>query len=284
MNEHPHDLLPAFALGALDVDEASRVKQHVAACTSCQADVESWTVVIGLLPYTVASQAPPTAVKQRLFAMIDVPSEVQPGAPSTARSRRFAAGRWMGAAACSMALVLVLGLLFAAERERSNALMAQLGERERAIQNLSHQSDQQRQQMNSQLGERQLQVQRLVAQLDQNRQETIFISKAVSQPLEGAQAGARGKMFMQPGSTHAVLVVYGLRPPATGKLYQVWLATTDKDKPVSAGTFTVGPDGAAMVAIEVPAPIDGYGQVMVTVEPAPGSQSPSNDVVLEATL
>jgi anti-sigma-K factor RskA len=282
MNEHPHDLLPAFALGALDVDEASRVKRHVEACASCRADVESWSVVVGLLPYTVPSQAPSVAVKQRLFAMIDVSPVVQQGTPSTVRSRRVAAGRWMSAAACSMALVLVLGLLFAAERVRSNALMAQLGERERAIQNLSHQSEQERQQMNSQLGDRQLQVQRLVAQLDQRRQETMFISNAVSQPLEGAQPGARGKMFMQPGSTHAVLVVYGLQPPAAGKVYQVWLVTPDKQVP--SNTFTVGPDGAATLAIEAPAPIDGYAQVMVTVEPALGSQSPSGETVLEARL
>ena len=297
MNEHPHDLLPAFALGALDVDEASQVMLHVTACASCRADVESWGTVVGLLPYTVTPHAPPAAIKHRLFAMIDIPSEARPGVPSAAPSRRVAAGRWMGAAAaCSLALALLLGLLFVGERGRTNTLLAQLGERERAIQNLSRQSEQERQQLagqlneraqalqqlNSQLGERELEVQRLVAQLDRERQEAVFISNAVGQPLQSAQVGARGKMYMQPGSTHAVLVVYGLKPPAAGKVYQFWLATADKQVP--SDTFTVGPDGAATLAIEAPAPIDGYAQVMVTLEQAPGSQSPSNEVVLEATL
>jgi anti-sigma-K factor RskA len=297
MNEHPHDLLPAFALGALDVDEASQVMQHVAACAPCRAAVESWGAVVGLLPYTVAPQAPPVAVKHRLFAMIDISSEVRPGAPSAAQSRWVVAGRWMSvAAACSLTLALVLGLLFVAERGRTETLMAQLGEREQALQNLSHQSEQERQQltgqlnqraqtlqqMNSQLGARALEVQRLAAQLDRERQETIFISNAVGQPLKSAQVGPWGKMFMKPGSTHAVLVVYGLKPPAAGKVYQFWLATAGKQAPL--GTLTVGPDGIAKLAIEAPAPIDSYARVMVTVEQAPGSQSPSNEVILEATL
>jgi hypothetical protein len=89
-------------------------------------------------------------------------------------------------------------------------------------------------------------------------------------------------MFMQPGNTHAVLFVSGLKPPADGKIYQFWFATADK--PVPSKTFTVGPDGAAMVTIEAPAAVDGYAQVMVTIEPARGSQLPSSEVVLQASL
>jgi anti-sigma-K factor RskA len=258
MNEHPHDLLPAFALGALDADEASQVLQHVAACTSCRTDIEAWGAVVGLLPYTVVPQIPPAYVKHRLFAMIDVSPEARPGARLMAQGRRGGAQRWMGAAAaCSLALVLVLGLLFANERGRADTLSAQLGEHERTIQLIR-------------------------AQLDREHQETVFISTAVGQPLESAQAGAKGKMYMRPGSKHAVLVVYGLKPPAEGKVYQLWLATADRQVP--SNTFTVGSDGATMLAIDAPAPVNEYTQVMVTVEPAPGSQKPSEVVVLQASL
>jgi hypothetical protein len=311
MNEHPHDLLPAFTLGALDADEASQVLHHVAVCAACRADVESLGAVVGLLPYSVAAQAPPLAVKRRLFAMIDASSEAQPVAPPAASSRPSRLGRWMSAAAAgSLVLAVVLGLLFASERGRADTLMGQLAERDQALQEMRGQFEQERQQItaqladrdrriqeiNSQIGQREQTIQeinRLIdernrtieqmrIQLDSERQEMVFVSNAVSQPLDGAQAGVEGKMFMQPGHTHAVLFVYGLKPPATGKVYQFWFATADQQVP--SKTFTVGPDGAATVLIDAPAAVDGYAQVMVTVEPTPGSQRPSDEVVLEATL
>jgi anti-sigma-K factor RskA len=297
MNEHPYDLLPAFSLGALDAHETSQVMQHVAACTSCRADVESWGAVVGLLPYAVAPHSPPADVKRRLFAMIGDSLEARTGAASAAQNRWDGAQRWMGAAAaCSLALVLVLGLLFSNERGRTDTLTAQLGERDLAIRQIRGQFEQERQQLvaqlgqreqaiqqiNNRLGERDLAIQRLAVQLDRERQEMVFVATAVSQPLKGAQAGAEGKIYMHPGSTHAVLVVYGLKPSAAGKVYQFWLVTAGIQMP--SDILEVGPDGAAMLVIEAPAPVDSYAQVMITVEPAPGSVSPSDEIVLEATL
>jgi hypothetical protein len=89
-------------------------------------------------------------------------------------------------------------------------------------------------------------------------------------------------MFMRPGNTHALLVLSGLKQPAAGKVYQFWFATADQQVP--SRTFAVGPDGAATVSIEAPAAVDSYAQVMVTIEPEPGSQRPSAEIVLEATL
>src|SRR5512138_162331 len=99
MNEHPHDLLAAFALGALDAVEASQVMQHVAVCTACRADVESFGAVVGLLPYTVAPQAPPAAVKLRLFAMIEAASEARPVTAPLTQRRQDGPRRWMSVAA-----------------------------------------------------------------------------------------------------------------------------------------------------------------------------------------
>ena len=214
------------------------------------------------------------------------------------------------AAACSLALALVFGLLFAGERGRVDTLTAESAEREQALQQISSRLEKERQQLTAQLAERDRQIQEvknlvsqreqtiqqinrllderqrtiehISAQLERERQDMVFVSSAVSQPLSAAQAGAGGKMFMQPGSTHAVLFVSGLKPPAAGKVYQFWFATADKQVP--SNTFTVGPDGAAIVPIEAPAPVNGYAQVMVTMEQAPGSQRPSAEVVLEASL
>jgi anti-sigma-K factor RskA len=311
MNEHPQDLLPAFALGVLDADEAGQVMQHVAVCAACRADVESFGAVVGLLPYSAAPQEPSALVKRRIFALIDASSQAQQADQASARGRRPRIGRWMAVvAACSLALAVIFGMLVADQRGQMDTLTAQLGEREQALQQMRGQFEQERQQLVAQLAqrdrkieeidnqlglrektiqeanrlvdERERTIEQMRTQLERERQEMTFVSNAVGQTLTPTQAGAQGKMFMSPGSTHAVLFVSGLQQPEAGKVYQFWFATPDQQVP--SQTFIVGPDGAATLAIEAPAAVDGYDQVMVTVEPAPGSQRPSSEVVLEATL
>jgi hypothetical protein len=239
--------------------------------------------------------------------VIDAAHEAQPAVPS----RRAALGRWTGVvAACSLALAVVFGLLFANQLGQTNTLIAQLSERDQALQQLRGQFEQERQQLIVQLGERDRQIQeidnqlgrreqtiqelnRLIderertieqinLQLERERKETVFVSNAISQTLNATQAGAGGKMFMQPGHNHAVLFVSGLKQPAAGTIYQFWFATGNQQVP--SDTFTVGPDGAAVVPIDAPAAVDGYSQIMVTVEPESGSRQPSDEVVLEARL
>ena len=120
-------------------------------------------------------------------------------------------------------------------------------------------------------------------QVEQARKGFDFIAygASVDRSLEGQQR-AEGKMFMRPGSKEALLVVHGLQQPEPGKTYQFWFATADKQVP--AATFTVGPEGVATVVLSAPQPVNTYAQVMVTVEPAGGSKTPSDEVVLQATL
>ena len=69
MPRHPHvDDLPAFALGALDVEEARLVRAHLAICPSCRASVQAYHTVVCLLPYAVPPQAPAMRLKWQLLA------------------------------------------------------------------------------------------------------------------------------------------------------------------------------------------------------------------------
>ena len=70
-----------------------------------------------------------------------------------------------------------------------------------------------------------------------------------------------------------------LRSPGAGNVYQIWLLTpTD---PVSAGTITPDESGRATLATDrppdIPRPIVG---ARVTIEPAPGRETPSDQTVL----
>ena len=71
MTAHPYtDDLPAFALGALDCDEARRIRLHLAACPRCRATVKAYDTVVCLLPYAAPLQQPPEHLKWRLLASV----------------------------------------------------------------------------------------------------------------------------------------------------------------------------------------------------------------------
>jgi copper chaperone CopZ len=71
MRQHPHaDDLPAFALGALDAEEAYLVRVHLVACSRCRAAVKSYDAVVRLLPYAAPLQSPPERLKRRLLASV----------------------------------------------------------------------------------------------------------------------------------------------------------------------------------------------------------------------
>jgi hypothetical protein len=59
MTSHPTDDLAAFALGALDPDDARTVAAHVAGCATCSADVRAFAETAWRIAETGARDAPP---------------------------------------------------------------------------------------------------------------------------------------------------------------------------------------------------------------------------------
>jgi len=89
---HPTTALPAFVLGALDVDDAVAVGQHVVACTRCRADVGAFVQSIALTPRAGhVSALPRPEVKRRLMARI---AADQAAAPDPAPRQGMAARLW----------------------------------------------------------------------------------------------------------------------------------------------------------------------------------------------
>ena len=71
MRQHPHaNDLPAFALGALDTEEAHLIRVHLAACPRCRATVKAYSTVVRLLPYAAPLQSPPERLKWRILASL----------------------------------------------------------------------------------------------------------------------------------------------------------------------------------------------------------------------
>jgi hypothetical protein len=93
---------------------------------------------------------------------------------------------------------------------------------------------------------------------------------------------ARGEMYMYPGESSAVVIFSGLPALEPGKVYQFWLA--DARSQVAGGTFAVDETGIASLVVQAPREVNAFQQVMLTVEPAGGSASPSQQVVLQGAL
>ncbi|HEY9077561.1 MAG TPA: anti-sigma factor [Anaerolineaceae bacterium] len=68
--EHVTDLIPAFALGCLDEDEAKEVKQHLESCSECSAELRAYQKVVDHLSFGIKQFTPPPEVKERLLEQV----------------------------------------------------------------------------------------------------------------------------------------------------------------------------------------------------------------------
>ncbi len=193
MNNHPYESLPAFALGALDADEAHQVFAHVAVCPTCRDDVELWAAVAAMLPYAAESCDPPSHIKHRLFAMVDAVAAVPEASAATGPRAAGWLHRANHVATSALVLALVCGVLFIGMRQRADLLTAELATRD---------------------------------------QQMLFMSVATAHQFAARQPVAGATMYMKPGDAHALLLVRDLKPLADGEVYQLWCAKADRQLPL----------------------------------------------------
>ncbi len=255
MNAHPIDFIPAFVLGALDPEEALQVGMHLSACAECKAEAEAFRTTVEALPYAAPPHDPPAHVKRQLLARIAASDADQPHMVLPQPRLRWA----RAAMAAALMLALVLGYLTIDARQQIRALNTEIATGQQAILDLR-------------------------TQLAREQQATYFIAapQTVPRRLDSPNRRANAMMYMQPNSAHAILVVSGLPRVAAGKIYQFWLAKPGVQVP--SNTFDVDQNGTVTLAIDAPAPVNEYDQVMVTIEQGGGSTAPSSQVVLSGSL
>ncbi len=82
---HVLDLLPAFALGSLDSEEAARVEGHLLSCLICRNESDAWREVSGQLSLAAPVRAPSPALKGRLRQRVQATSPQPRARVQTAR-------------------------------------------------------------------------------------------------------------------------------------------------------------------------------------------------------
>jgi anti-sigma-K factor RskA len=176
-------LLGAFALGAVDADEAAALRAHLATCAECQAELGAMWLAVGTLPMTIEPMDPPPALRSRIEAAILAESPPQPAAPRQAPTMppptpiRRPDSWWSRAAPWAAAAAILLVV--------SAALLAW---------NL-----------------------RLQDQLRGTMPQTVALAPTDAAP------GASGEVRYLPESDLFVLDVRDLPPLAPGEVYEVWL-------------------------------------------------------------
>lgn len=243
------ELLPAYALGALDGEELRELEAHLASgCAECRRQLDLWQGDLEELAAAVEPVAPSETTRRRIQRLA--------GSSAPARPRPLA--RWA-------AVVAAASLLIAAW---SGWRQARLGEeRDRLAQQVSA--------LDQQLGLARAEVQRLAESLS-------IISSPGSRAIVlaglGPSPNASGHTFVNPRRGKAVFYAFDLPTLAPDKTYQLWWI--EDGKPVSAGIFEVDERGTGSVQVER-APAGAVDAWAVTIEPKGGVPQPTGAMVLK---
>ena len=119
-HEEIQDLLGAYALDAVDPDEATAVEDHLRECPRCRAEVAEHRETAALLAHA-GDDAPP-AVWDRIASSLDAPAPVVPLALGARSRRPSLATTLVGIAAAGV--IAVLGLQLRAQDERIDEMEA----------------------------------------------------------------------------------------------------------------------------------------------------------------
>ena len=127
-HEEISELLGAYALDAVDPDEAAEVELHLRDCPRCRAEVADHRETAAFLAHAGADA--PADVWDRIAGTIDVPAPVIPMAPRLGDRARRRGGSWsrgvtlIGIAAALV--IAVLGLQVRSQDQRIDELAAEL--------------------------------------------------------------------------------------------------------------------------------------------------------------
>ncbi|HLW60429.1 MAG TPA: anti-sigma factor [bacterium] len=126
-HEELRELIPAYAIDALDLEDERAVEVHLEACPACQRDLAELRAVAAELAAGVGAVDPPPALRGRVLDAVRVKTRGPIPAPSPRP-------RWVaGALAAAAGLLIILGGLAAYQSQRINALSGRLDQQDRLL-------------------------------------------------------------------------------------------------------------------------------------------------------
>lgn len=249
------EMLPAYALGALDGEDLRELEAHLeAGCPECRRQLDLWSRDLEELAEAVPPVEPSETTRARVLRV----------AGGGSRPRRLP--RWALSAIAALLLLSVISLAslwrlrgevrsLAAERERLEDQVAELDREARSARAEARRSAEA------------LQV------LAAPGVRSVILAGLTPAP------GAVGHTYVNPHSREALFYAFRLPALPEDKTYQLWFIADGK--PVSAGTFSVNQTGTGSLRVGRIADTSAIQLWAVTVEPQGGVPQPTGEMVLK---
>ncbi|MCH8987446.1 MAG: anti-sigma factor [Chloroflexi bacterium] len=285
---HPEDMLEAFALDALDLDEEERIQDHLDGCVRCSDAVDRYQETAAALARSVTPQDPPTGLRARLMQAVSREEPVTPDAPEPqlvpSIGDRLTSSRLVRVLvpmAASVAMVLVV--LAVAMNVR---ISGQVDELRKENTSLQARLEANAATMTAQIrdaADAESRVMDTVLQLQQASYELARpdnMSLELSSPYAGSRA--QGILLVSSDGSRGVIMVAGMEPPTPSTSYHVWLMR-GKYK-LWVGQVGVDSRGWGTVSLQLPESIMGFERVELTASASPNADQSRTDMVLEGNL
>ncbi len=245
IHEEIQELIPAYAIGALQPDEAARVEAHLGSCGRCTLVFNEYEPVAESLAFAVPLREPPPDLKARTLKYATTRDPPGPTSRPAARFSRFSLRPSYALAGGAFVLALLAVLWMAWQFTELS---------------------------------RELEMQRAFT-------TTMAYASGTPLTIRGTGAApqAEGRMYADADENVAAIVMVGLPPLPAGHAYEAWLWQPDGSI-VSGGMFTVDRVGNGWLLVRAPQHMSAYSSVGVTVEPAGGAVAPTTPPVLAAKL
>ena len=262
--ESVQELIPPYALGALEPRERRRVERHIAKCPECIVALREALEVSAELAKAFPMVQPSVHVRTALLR------QVRDSAEPSARTPMFRpAFRWQGALTTGFGIaavaLLVISLFLVTRVESMNNEVAAL-------------------RTNLSVSDENIKTLNLAVQQQRSLAYTLAIpgTQVVLGQGSGDFSNAQGVLMASEDGSWVLLVSTGLQELPPDKAYQVWL-TGNGDRE-SGGMFKVDDFGWGQVTLKPHRRLSVFHSVGVTVEPVEGSPSPTGPMVLQAEM
>jgi anti-sigma-K factor RskA len=253
----PSDLAAAYALGALEPEEARAFERLLAGSEDLQRELAEYREVNALLALGAGATAPDPALRERVVARAVGAAEGTRVTPiDTGRPSRRTLPVWIALAA-SLVAVIGLGLTVI-------SLRRELSEKDNAIAAVG-----------TELAASKTRLAAREATLNAILEPGVQLSNLASPN----NPDPRIQLFWNPARNSAIVHAFHLKPAGPGRAYQLWFIPKG-GKPIPSVVFNSEQDGHALVTkVDVPAGFD-LTNAAITEEPASGSPQPTSAVLL----
>lgn len=321
--EEVRELLGAFSLHALDVDERDVVEHHIARCPECAAELRAYTETVGMLARAVPVVEPSAAVRARVLAGARRMDSARVEAPVGRRAVEMLG--WLRARAVGMvaaaALVVAGGALgwgmntstrlqeqvaaniavaqraaqlearlqqqsgaTTAASDRASSLQAQLDQQIRHVAELEQRS----RQLQQQLQEQQSQVTTLGVRAERyDRVVAVLQSPGMqARQMQGTDLApsAFGRMWVDPSTGNGMMMVRSLPRLQPGRVYQLWWVNADGRRETGGFIRSTDQEGAGYSLIRCPGEFRDWTSFGITEEPEGGSPAPTGRRLVGGTV